>query len=1054
MAGGLIVVILIYAKSLSHFSLSTTMVAISRQGFAADRERSSRGNRDPELTATRTKSNRGNIVSQRRSLKGRARGSERRAQGEETARAVRHRRLRLEALENRALLATYNYPFGAMPDDTGEYMLGDVAVNVVLMESDPTMAPFDNLPSGRNAPAENWVATGTGIESIARAKANVEAGLKWWKDTLKQMFPLAPANILNFHVNYQYADAPVHTGYEPIDRVSDDFFRFDSSKPHNAGGWLYDFLYQVGFAATGDFSTDIRAYNDFTRQQANADWAFTIIVVNNANDADGNFADGGSFDKAFAFAGGRFMVVPASRPIASFAHEAGHEFWALDEYRVVDPDTGLPIPGTTEYLRRRGYYNTQNLNAADNPQVGFVQADSIMSNGASMSNSFANHTLDPYTMSHVGWQDGDNDGIFDVLDVPFSLGGTGQYNPTTGLYTFTGYSRVNTLANRNSSGLQNDITINQINVLEASIDDGPWQTIKSFPARSYEVNDFSVNIPIPAGLHTIRLRTADTRTGVKSNELFAETDTPLHSNGSISGLVFSDLNGNGAWESGEPALADVGLKVTNLNNTPINLHHLVEPDEATEGQVLNSVDGAVLSVLGGGSGTKDVTARRSNLAPLADKVFSSTFTIAGSPGNPPIVTSHEIWNSARRLRVDFDSNASTVKLTAIGGTPGGSSFGRLEAYDASNTLIARFTTRALGGGQSQTMTVSRPQGDIHHVIAFGHIATNVVLDTLEWGPGSSATSNSFGLYSLDGYPDGSYRVHVTPPLGYFASTPTGGSTSITVSGGRSSGSVNFGIAPNGLHRFHNVANPYNVNNDPANKVSPIDALTVINYLNSHIGAQGQISNLDSPQSVGYIDVNNDGACAPNDALAVINYLNSHPNGAGGEGEMAAASYLPIGFSFDDTAGEGETRVQVPSTPAEYYAQRPIHFLQIPGTDEPCACASCRSATTIVASQATGPSPGFASSKTFAVGDSIFLGDWAEPKSSFESGATASTSPIVARAPIAGFVGQRGGLAVANRKPAVELLTPLAPELEEALDDIAADVSGVAGLETDRFSGAG
>ena len=31
-----------------------------------------------------------------------------------------------------------------MPDDTGEYMLGDVAVNVVLMESDPTMAPYDN----------------------------------------------------------------------------------------------------------------------------------------------------------------------------------------------------------------------------------------------------------------------------------------------------------------------------------------------------------------------------------------------------------------------------------------------------------------------------------------------------------------------------------------------------------------------------------------------------------------------------------------------------------------------------------------------------------------------------------------------------------------------------------------------------------------------------------------------------------------------------------------------------------------------------------------------
>jgi hypothetical protein len=37
----------------------------------------------------------------------------------------------------------------AMPDDTAEYMLGDVRVNVVFMESDPTMtrrggAPADN----------------------------------------------------------------------------------------------------------------------------------------------------------------------------------------------------------------------------------------------------------------------------------------------------------------------------------------------------------------------------------------------------------------------------------------------------------------------------------------------------------------------------------------------------------------------------------------------------------------------------------------------------------------------------------------------------------------------------------------------------------------------------------------------------------------------------------------------------------------------------------------------------------------------------------------------
>ena len=138
--------------------------------------------------------------------------------------------MRLELLETRALL-TYAYPFGAMPDDTGEYMLGDVAVNVVLIESDPTMAPYDNNSTsdptnpGHGFPVENWntSAGATGIDSVAVIKQNITAGLQWWKDTLVNMFPNAPANLLNFKINWTYANSPVHTGYEPIARISNDF---------------------------------------------------------------------------------------------------------------------------------------------------------------------------------------------------------------------------------------------------------------------------------------------------------------------------------------------------------------------------------------------------------------------------------------------------------------------------------------------------------------------------------------------------------------------------------------------------------------------------------------------------------------------------------------------------------------------------------------------------------------------------------------------------------------------------------------------------------------
>src|SRR5439155_5154437 len=248
-------------------------------------------------------------------------------------------------------------------------------------------------------------------------------------------------------------------------RISNDFMG-DSLSPTGGKGWIFDFLNQVHFNAADDFSTDIRAFNDYTRQQAGTDWAFTMFVVNNDNDPDKLFGIGGSFTQAFSYAGGRFMIVPSSRPASTYSHETGHQFWALDEY----------LGGGT-YTAQRGYYNTPNLNAADNPTPGFVQAPSIMGNDyydaqhvfhPTLTTAYNNHQLDPYTMATIGWQDTDHNGIMDVLDVPCSLQGFGQYNSTTGLYNFSGYSHVNTLPNMNSSGTSDDISINQLNVVQAS----------------------------------------------------------------------------------------------------------------------------------------------------------------------------------------------------------------------------------------------------------------------------------------------------------------------------------------------------------------------------------------------------------------------------------------------------------------------------------------------------------------------------------------------------------------------------------------------------------
>src|SRR4051812_26968353 len=115
---------------------------------------------------------------------------------------ARSRRMRIEALDARTMMAIL--PYGAMPDDTGEFMLGDVYVNVVLVESNGSIDPN----------TENW--TSAEVDDV---EAKVNEGLDWWKQTLYEQFPQTPPGLLNFDTHF----STFGTGYEPIHRVSNDF---------------------------------------------------------------------------------------------------------------------------------------------------------------------------------------------------------------------------------------------------------------------------------------------------------------------------------------------------------------------------------------------------------------------------------------------------------------------------------------------------------------------------------------------------------------------------------------------------------------------------------------------------------------------------------------------------------------------------------------------------------------------------------------------------------------------------------------------------------------
>jgi hypothetical protein len=382
----------------------------------------------------------------------------------------------MEALEHRQLLSAV--PYGASAEDTGEFMLGDVSVTLVLLESNGRIDPN----------TENWQP-----QEIAKVKQAVQDGLNWWENLLAAQDSV---HTLQFHLDFTYADQPIPTRYEPISRPSDDYEL-----------WIEDFFTQVGLGDSGGTSARIRQFNHNQRLKHHTHWAFTIFVVDADQDADRRFDSDGSFDLSFAFAGGRFFVTTSQRPASTIAHETAHMFWAMDEYQ-----------GSRAYVERRGYYNTQNLNAWDGNPHPDARVRSLMDSAVI---GYAGNAVSPSALEMLGWKDSDEDGIFDVLDVAHLLVGAGSFDPLTRQYTFEGLAKVQTLPNRNSDGTGNDMTINRIDRIEARFDQTTWQTVAEPVAYQAALQ---LSIAVPIGVGQVELRAIDDQSGVVSNVLTDEFD--------------------------------------------------------------------------------------------------------------------------------------------------------------------------------------------------------------------------------------------------------------------------------------------------------------------------------------------------------------------------------------------------------------------------------------------------------------------------------------------------------------------------------------------------
>lgn len=731
----------------------------------------------------------------------------------------------MEQLEHRRLLTSM--PYGATELDLGEFFLGDVAVTPVLLES----------TGQQDADTEDWNEL-----TIQLVLDNVNEGLQWWVDTLET---LTPFHELSFTVDTTHALEPFETRYEPISRRSNDYVLY-----------VQEFLNAQGHNS-GNLELDIRAFNQAQRVKHDTHWSFTIFIVPSFNDSDGQFAPGGSFRNAFAFAGGLFIVSPATRPASTYAHEIGHIFWGRDEYI-----------GGGNYFNRRGYYNTQNLNAYDNPEPGFEQQPSIMASGSLLDIAYMSNTSPESTLAMIGWQDSDQDGIFDVLDVPHKLTGTGYLDVDNSVYRFVGQASVQTLPNLNPAGLRNDITINRIREIEYRFDGGDWQ-IYSLP-DAYEVN-LDLSIDVPDGAELIEIRARDSATTVTSNlfqgRLFRADATPV---AGINGFVWLDDNQNGLRDVGEYGPELWSVELVDAGGSTLALRTEIEPDDFPDGQLASGFSSQLTLSTNGTDGDGRVA------------VFADTLTSTGNKsfrGYSKSTRSYlSNWNSSsRRLQADFASPTSVVMIDAIGSS--NDTYGRLEAFNSSGQLVGRYTTAKLGLGEVETMLIERGASDIAYIIAGGHSNTSVKLDRLRFGPETSTVTDALGYFAFPSLPQGDYNVRVTPTGGFAATSPAGGQQAIFVSANTAVTDVDFGFAPTDSP-WQNPNNSFDVNADEI--VSPLDALLIVNDINLNDSRDLTGSALPRPP---YLDVSGDSFVSALDVLLVVNHLNA--NGGNGEGEFSS-----------------------------------------------------------------------------------------------------------------------------------------------------------------------
>lgn len=336
---------------------------------------------------------------------------------------------------------------------TSEYLMGDIAVSVLFLESNGSIDPS----------TEDW----TNAEK-ERIIERTNSALGWWEDQS------GSSSAITFRTEFH----TVETSYEPIKHPQTE-----------EGLWIKEALTTKGYNNGSDYFEEAYDYVNDLRNRRGTEWAFIAFVVDSSADIDGSFSDGQY--SAYAYLGGPFLVTTfdnggwgVDRYNQVIAHEIGHIFYATDEYNGEDEWSG--------YLYEK-----------DDEGSGKLMDTATLS-------------LSDATRNQIGWRDSNANGVPDVLDmsptttVDLITNNLETDEQSSAIVAINVSSTIGVVQNRNSWGPRVDVTTSTFTGVEYRVgSSGLWYFV-GVPT-SAEVRSILVNISkiFISGPHTIYLRSVD-----------------------------------------------------------------------------------------------------------------------------------------------------------------------------------------------------------------------------------------------------------------------------------------------------------------------------------------------------------------------------------------------------------------------------------------------------------------------------------------------------------------------------------------------------------------